>query len=478
MVAQEAFRKRDNAETNDETTEARTEANEDHSIDITSSLDSTQDTHDTPDTPNTPNTHDTHDTHDTHAAQDTQGTHAEQVAADQRFPSQENDKSTPQKLDDAEALDNRLKALSAAAAANTATKRKRPIHWADIMIEDLALWQDPVYVYAREKGYLYLSAKRKEEHGVKTLNVTLDSDDPCLAPGQFLLEAFVGYDTVILNNLVGTLGGKGHAYNKQTYELWSLNYIVHEAGTMKMEAYILWKLEVAFRSILLFFVTTTLVSFCMKHTQLHIFQFTIQMRHQSLQRSSLVPVVVSHLLESLVLILVMVGVLLCVAEFMPDKTISLLVLFLMWATELFTLLAIRTHASLKYFPRFVMCCFLLFYVYMFSFPLGFHYIAFLCLSFSIEMLLLYFYIQHEMPAVRNGTINYSRTRAIPIFPRSLFVLLRGPIVIQQQSQQPPPSQNPPPNAQQQQLPQLPLPQQPLPQPLQPHAPPQLHPHAD
>ena len=35
----------------------------------------------------------------------------------------------------------------------------------------------------------------------------------------------------------------------------------------------------------------------------------------------------------------MVGVLLCVSEFMTDKTISLLVLFLMWFTELFSLLA-------------------------------------------------------------------------------------------------------------------------------------------
>ena len=131
-------------------------------------------------------------------------------------------------------------------------KPKKPVHWADLMIDELALWQDPVYVYSREKGYLYLSAKRKEEHGVKTLNITLDSDDPCLFPGHLLLEAFVGYpfinilfflfffilrryDTVVLNNIVGTLGGRGYAYNKQTYELWSLNYIVHEAGTIRLD---------------------------------------------------------------------------------------------------------------------------------------------------------------------------------------------------------------------------------------------------
>jgi len=153
-------------------------------------------------------------------------------------------------------------------------------------MDELALWQDPVYVYSREKGYLYLSARRKEEHGVKTLNITLDSDDPCLFPGHLLLEAFVGYDTVILNNIVGTLGGKGYAYNKQTYELWSLNYIVHEAGTIRLDDFIMWKLEVAFRSIMIFIVSATLVSFCMKHIQIHIFQFTMQMRHQSIARSS------------------------------------------------------------------------------------------------------------------------------------------------------------------------------------------------
>ena len=37
------------------------------------------------------------------------------------------------------------------------------------------------------------------------------------------------------------------------------------------EDYILWKLEVAFRSIMIFIVSATLVSFCMKHIQIHIF---------------------------------------------------------------------------------------------------------------------------------------------------------------------------------------------------------------
>ena len=57
-------------------------------------------------------------------------------------------------------------------------------------------------------------------------------------------------------------------------------------------------------------------------------------------------------------------------------------------------------------------------------PLGFHYIAYLCLSFSIEVLIVYFYLQHEMPAIQNGSINYSRTRAVPLYSRPVSLRRR------------------------------------------------------
>ena len=67
--------------------------------------------------------------------------------------------------------------------------------------------------------------------------------------------------------------------------------------------------------------------------------------------------------------------------------------------------------------------YLLFFSFLFS-PLGFHYIAYLCLSFSIEVLIVYFYLQHEMPAIQNGSINYSRTRAVPLYSRPVSLRRR------------------------------------------------------
>lgn len=130
------------------------------------------------------------------------------------------------------------------------------------------------------------------------------------------------------------------------------------------------------------------------------------MRHLAPRRHALGPLVVTHLLESFVLILVMVGVLLCVAEFMEDKALSLLTLFLVWCIEIFTLVryghstpacqhyaqlssvvyhftfapyllhlafsfltyfcSIRTITTMKFFPRFVACFFMLFYIYIFT----------------------------------------------------------------------------------------------------------------
>lgn len=101
---------------------------------------------------------------------------------------------TEQEEDQAEESDTESAQQTTTSTPKTKNpNKKKKMHWTDIMIEELTMWQDPEYVYAREKGYLYLSSKRREEHGVKTLNITLDSDDDCLSPGQFLLEAFVGY---------------------------------------------------------------------------------------------------------------------------------------------------------------------------------------------------------------------------------------------------------------------------------------------
>jgi len=298
------------------------------------------------------------------------------------------------------------------------------LQWGNIMAETM-VFQSPVYIYAKEKGFLLLSAKRRAEHNVKQLNITLEATDHCLGGrgSQFLLESFLGYDTIILNNVVKTLGGRGYLYNQQTQELWNLNV---SGEYMELDAieYFIWKTEVALRSIILFVITTTLVAFCNRQTQLHIFNFTVQFRNQH-RRPSMGPVIFYHLIESLVLGLVMVGVLLCVSVFIDDKTLALLSLFEVWWIEMFTCVSLRTRTSLVYFPRFVMCYFLLFYAYIIAFPLGYHYVAFLCLSFGIEHLMTSFFLHFEIPAVMNGSISYSRPRAIPLLPRSLFLLVRS-----------------------------------------------------
>lgn len=99
------------------------------------------------------------------------------------------------------------------------------IQWGHLLL-DTGMLPDPIFTYAREKGFLLLSSKRRLEHGIRTLNLTLDASDSCLGsrPMQLILEAFIGYDTIILNNIVHTLGGRGYLYNQQTHDLWNLNF--------------------------------------------------------------------------------------------------------------------------------------------------------------------------------------------------------------------------------------------------------------
>lgn len=84
-----------------------------------------------------------------------------------------------------------------------------------------------------------------------------------------------------------------------------------------------------------------------------------------------IPQVFSHLVESLVFVPIIVGIHFFLVEFFSDQLLAFMVLLMVWMGEVFSVLSLRSRASIRYFPKLFCGYFYLFHVYFFCFPYGF-----------------------------------------------------------------------------------------------------------
>ncbi|KAJ7528547.1 hypothetical protein O6H91_15G007700 [Diphasiastrum complanatum] len=269
---------------------------------------------------------------------------------------------------------------------------------------------DPTYLYSVEKGFLILSEAAKVRHHVQIVNISISAQNDCFGNRwqQFLIDNFVGYDTVLMNSLLNVLG-QGYMYNFQTKELYNLNYLQESGGVLVgLEDYIVFKFGVLIMSLFVFFTTTMSVSFTLRETQARMLKFTVQLQHHARHRLPTYRLIFVHVFESLVFVPIMIGILFFLFEFFDDQLLAFMVLTLVWLCELFTMISVRTPVSMLYFPRFFFLYFMVFHVYFFSYPYGFSYLAFSATAAFMQHLILYFWNRFEVPALQS----FLRRRAL------------------------------------------------------------------
>eukprot|EP00002_Diphylleia_rotans_P003319 TRINITY_DN12265_c0_g1_i1.p1 TRINITY_DN12265_c0_g1~~TRINITY_DN12265_c0_g1_i1.p1 ORF type:complete len:487 (+),score=77.98 TRINITY_DN12265_c0_g1_i1:50-1510(+) len=265
---------------------------------------------------------------------------------------------------------------------------------------------DPVYLYAKEKGFLQLSTPIRQKFDIKTTNLTMSSKHPCLG-GSFLqtvIENFVGYDTIVLNAFLQQSKGSGYVLNQHIMEFFDLEQSSYVAKNQSPGVFVVQKSGIFITSLFLFFTASTLVSLCLRETQFRVFQFTFQLQYYTRHRLPCGQLILSHIMKSLVFVLVLMGILFFFAEFLEDQGLAFLLLTNCWICELYAIISVRTEASVRFFPRFFFLYFVLFHIYYFSFPMGFTYLAFLTMATFVQHLLFYFVNCHEIPALQNGSI--------------------------------------------------------------------------
>ncbi|KAF3435191.1 hypothetical protein FNV43_RR22278 [Rhamnella rubrinervis] len=261
---------------------------------------------------------------------------------------------------------------------------------------------EPSYLYTMEKGYLLLPEVAKSRHNIVTVNISIPARHSCFGNRwqQLLINRFVGYDTILMNSLLSS-PGRGYLYNYQTKEFYNLSYAQElPEGPARFGDYLVTKCGVLMMSLFVFFTTTMSVSFTLRETQSRMLKFTVQLQHHARHRLPTFQLIFVHVIESLVFVPIMIGILFFLFEFYDDQLLAFVVLILVWLSELFTLISVRTPISMKFFPRFFLLYFLVFHIYFFSYSYGFSYLALSTTASFMTHLILYFWNRFEVPALQ------------------------------------------------------------------------------
>jgi len=170
------------------------------------------------------------------------------------------------------------------------------------------------------------------------------------------------------------------------------------------------KLCILITATFLFFAMTSMVSFILKQTQSRMLKFTFLLQYHVRNQIPYSSLVFVHVFESLIFVPIMLGVLFFLFEIFADKLFSFMLISLVWISEVYSVMSLRTYFSIHYFPKILFLYFLLLHMYVFSCPFGFTYGAFFTLVFFELHLFLFFLNRFEIPAYANGNISALRPR--------------------------------------------------------------------
>ena len=217
---------------------------------------------------------------------------------------------------------------------------------------------DIFFSYSRVQGYLFLSPERCAQHNISVQHVMVSkTDERCFGEPflQNLVFFLAGPDTVMINWLLGAFNATGFVYNPRTKNLFDLAGYTQLQKTSKSSDDNKWihlhwyhplvsKAAVVLKTSFLFFILTTLVSFILRETQERMLAFTHQLQARVRSRRPVVHLVMTHVVENLVFVPIMVGMIFFLIEFYRgDKVAAFMVLSIVWVCEAFSVVRYVLH---------------------------------------------------------------------------------------------------------------------------------------
>lgn len=310
-----------------------------------------------------------------------------------------------------------------------------------------------VYSYSRSQGFLRLQPKLQHTHNISSQFIIASSTDPdCFGEplAQSIIFRLVGPDTVILNWILGLANSRPRfVYHWKTRKELDLDVfdMDHYAFSTKSSGgryggayepiqftapassvdkfivrmqkspmyrflrFLTFKFLVLLSTLLIFYLTTSLVSFTFQETQDLMLGFTLQLQTRVRARLPLGGLILGHVLENLVFVPIMIGMIFFLMEFYGgDKFLAFMVLSMVWVCEVFSAISIRSAQGMHFFPRVFFLYFTLFHVYFFSCPVGFTYASLASTILFLFHTMLFFWNRYELPALHAGLITPTSPR--------------------------------------------------------------------
>ena len=296
---------------------------------------------------------------------------------------------------------------------------------------------DRVYLFSKEKGSLLLPAIARESKNISLVNIEISANECFGGPaGSWLVKNIAGEDIVVNNWFLSSFGGEGYLLNARTLDMYDLNFrsrrattsnAVKESGDWGRVAEIVQssststkqsivgkisaKLGILGTTIFIFFTTSTLVSFTLRETQTRMLKFTHMLQDRFRRDEPYGRLIFTHVIESLVFVPIMMGMHFFLVAMFGDGVFAFAILSVVWLSETFSVICVRSRATVAYFPKYFFLYFLFFHLYYFSFPFGFSSMALLSTVLFIQHAMYVFWNQYELPALLHGEVTAMCPRA-------------------------------------------------------------------
>ena len=299
------------------------------------------------------------------------------------------------------------------------------------------------YEFSPTASVLYLTEQQRKRHNFRELNVTIDGE--CLG---YSLASLAGMDTVLINQLMYGLDSNALLRNKQTGELWSWNSfrINNDRRSKIKNSFGNWFVDRLAVSCLIFLffavmsgITAVVIRVLVSSGVVLVFPIFYALSLAGIQSLDLGIVIISypwlgvevgqlirlsrstcpyicaHLLFLLVLYIVFelsqVSFATVVYRRSYPAGLPLVVASGLMVLEYFSLVYIRSLASIQYFPKIVWLNFWLFHHYYYVTSYGFTYIAVSLCSLATLYAMMWFVTNVEVKALESGMISADLTRA-------------------------------------------------------------------
>jgi hypothetical protein len=213
-----------------------------------------------------------------------------------------------------------------------------------------------LYSYSQTEGFLRLPPDIRSNHGIKTQYVLIHtSDRSCFGTehqSANLMRFFVRHvleDTIVMNWLLALHDGDGYILHLRNHHIVDLRFASdhlsittmlsnnNSKGQRSYFRFLLFKCGVLFLNMLVFCVTTTLVSFTLRQTQQRMIQFTFLLQLHIRNRMPFSRLIFTHIIESLVFVPITVGTIFFLIEiFLQNQLLAIMVLSIVWICEVFS----------------------------------------------------------------------------------------------------------------------------------------------